>query len=156
MAGNSRLMTCVSLGYNMPVKVINYRNEIISEGIKINKNKMSKIAKFIIKSHNLNSKIKFGTGKNKGDYEWVSDTITIETNPKSMLDFIESVLHECDHAKMRKKYGADGYEQAYTLSGQVMVDKGKDFYWDNPFEKQARRYEKTAKKWMKKISHFTN
>ena len=25
---------------------------------------------------------------------------------------------------MRKKYGADGYEQAYTVSGQLMVDKG--------------------------------
>lgn len=156
MAGNSRLMVSVSLGYNMPVKVIKYSRKIVSEGLKINKNKISEIAKFIIKSHNLNSKIKFGDGKNKGDYEWISDTITIEQNPKSMLDFIESVLHECDHAKMRKKLGPKGYEVAYTRAGALMVDKGKDFYWDNPFEQQARKYEKSAPKWMKKISHFTN
>ena len=38
-----------------------------------------------------------------------------------------------------------------------MVDKGKDFYWDNPFEKQAEKYaEKNSKKYMKKIQSFLN
>ena len=58
---------------------------------------------------------------------------------------------------MRKKLGADGYEETYTIAGQKMVDKGKDFYWDNPFEKQAEKYaEKNSKKYMKKIQSFLN
>ena len=151
LAGNSRMMMGAAFGYNMPVKIINYSQEIVKEG-KQDLKKLMLIAKAIVKDHKLKSKIKFGTGKNKGDYEWVSDTITLEQKPKSTLDFIESVLHECDHALMRKKYGPDKYELLYTRAGQLMVDKGKDFYWDNPFEVQARKYEKNAKKYIKKLN----
>ena len=55
--------------------------------------------------------------------------------------------------KKCKKLGANGYEEAYTRAGQMMVDKGKDFYWDNPFEVQAEKYaEKNVKKYIKKLN----
>ena len=53
---------------------------------------------------------------------------------------------------MRKKYGAAKYEELYTKAGEMMIQKGKDFYWDNPFEVQARKYEKNAKKYIKKLN----
>ena len=152
MAGNSRLMVATALGYNLPVKVVRYTQEIVTEAYKMSTDSMINIAKELIKLHRLNSKVKLEKSNNKADYEWVTDTITINPKQASLIDYIKSVLHEIDHARMRKKYGAAGYEQAYTISGQMMVDRGKDFYWDNPFEKQARKYEKTAKKWMKKIA----
>ena len=54
---------------------------------------------------------------------------------------------------MRKKMGSDEYEWKYTKAGQIALDKGKDFYWDNPFERQAEKYARVnGKKWLKKIS----
>ena len=70
-----------------------------------------------------------------------------------MLDFVESVLHEIDHARMRKKYGANRVRaRIHDSRSDGMVEKGKDFYWDNPFEKQAEDFAKrNAKKIYKKI-----
>ena len=153
MAGNSRMMVAAALGYNMPVKVAKYSQQIRTEGFKMKKVQLLDIAKRLVKMHGLRSKVKVEKSNNKADYEWISDTITINPYPDSLRDFVESVIHECDHAKMRKKLGANGYEEAYTRAGQMMVDKGKDFYWDNPFEKQAEKYaEKNAKKYIKKLN----
>jgi len=157
MAGNSRMMMGTAFGYNMPVKIKDYKESFIKEGFKMEKGTMIDIAKAIIKMHGLNSKVAIDRSNNKADYEWVSDTISINPQQDSIEDLVESILHECDHALMRKKLGADGYEAAYTIAGQQIVDKGKDFYWDNPFEKQAEKYaEKNAKKYMKKIQSFLN
>ena len=219
LAGNSRLIMGISLGYNVPVKIIPYSKEMVKESVnekvnhdikqiykllikygqsakdaaqmmkkhwkyvskkygnsgprgmataliglhalgerivkeeKLNKDVLIDIASKIIKLHNLKSKIKFSKSSgNKADYDWVDDVITLMPNPKNTLDFIESVLHEVDHAVMRKKYGAAKYEQLYTKAGELMIQKGKDFYWDNPFEVQARKYEKNAKKYIKKLN----
>lgn len=157
MAGNSRMMMGTAFGYNMPVKVKDYKESFITEGFKMEKGTMIDITKAIIKMHGLKSKVEIDRSNNKADYEWISDTITINPQQDSIEDFVESILHECDHAIMRKKLGADGYEETYTIAGQKMVDKGKDFYWDNPFEKQAEKYaEKNSKKYMKKIQSFLN
>ena len=91
----------------------------------------------------------------RGNYYWDTDTIVIDNNPSDMLDFVETILHEIDHAIVRKKLGANKYEVQYTKAGQEAVDKGKDFHDDNPFEIQAEKYaEKNGKKWLKKILHF--
>jgi hypothetical protein len=153
MSGNSRLMVGVSLGYNVPVKIAKYSQEIQQEGFKMKKSELLDVAKQLVKMHGLRSKVVIEKSNNKGDYEWVSDTISIDPYIDNVQDFIESVLHEIDHAKMRKKLGSDKYEQAYTRAGQIMVDKGKDFYWDNPFEKQAEKYaERNVKKYIKKLN----
>lgn len=152
MAGNSRMMMAIAFGYNMPVKIIKYKKTIYEASM--GNDKLLKVAKFIIRKHNLKSKVKFSKKSNdKGRYDWQADIITLAPNPKSMLDFVESVLHEVDHAMMRKKLGADDYEWKYTRAGQIALDNGKDFYWDNPFEKQAEKYaKKNAKKYIKKLS----
>tara|TARA_Y100000310_G_scaffold215484_1_gene216427 strand:- start:80 stop:508 length:429 start_codon:yes stop_codon:yes gene_type:complete len=132
----------------------NYTEYFVVENIKVTKAKLKKVAEYIISKHRLNSRVLFVKTNNKADYDWKADIIHMDPSPSSLLDFVESVLHEIDHAKMRKKLGAKKYEKEYQLAGDMAVHNGKDFYWDNPFEKQARKYEKTAKKWMKKISHF--
>jgi hypothetical protein len=152
MAGNSRMMMAMAFGFNMPVKIVKYK-KTIQENV-MDKNNLLKIAKFIIRKHNLKSKVNFSKKSNdRGRYDWQDDIITLAPNPKNMLDFVESVLHEVDHAVMRKKMGSDEYEWKYTKAGQIALDKGKDFYWDNPFEKQAEKYARVnGKKWLKKIS----
>ena len=104
----------------------------------------------------LKSKVKISrSSKLRGNYHWDSDTIVIDNNPSDMLDFVETVLHEIDHAVMRKKLGANKYEIQYTKAGQEAVDLGLDFHDNNPFEIQAEKYaEKNGKKWLKKILHF--
>ena len=152
LAGNSRMMMAIAFGYNMPVKTLKFSKEIVGEQ-KIKQNDLLNVAKKLTKKYGVRSKLTFksGTG-NKADYDWVKDVITLDPRPDNLLDFIESVLHEIDHAKMRKKYGANRYEQEYTLAGQMEVEKGNDFYWDNPFEKQAEDFAKrNAKKIYKKI-----
>jgi hypothetical protein len=152
LAGNSRMMMAIAFGYNMPVKTLKFSKEIVGEQ-KIKQNDLLDVAKKLTKKYGVRSKLTFksGTG-NKADYDWVKDVITLDPRPDNLLDFIESVLHEIDHAKMRKKYGANKYEQEYTLAGQLEVEKGNDFYWDNPFEKQAEDFAKrNAKKIYKKI-----
>jgi len=156
LAGNSRLMMGVAFGYNVPVKIIKYSKVIMKEN-KLKKQELMSTAIKIALMYGVRSKLRFksGTG-NKADYDWVKDIITLDPNPDNMLDFIESVLHEIDHALMRRKYGANKYEQEYTIAGQMMVDKGKDFYWDNPFEKQAEDFAKRNSKKIYKKLNFHN
>ena len=153
LAGNSRMMMAAALGYNMPVKIIKFSKEIVKEA-KFKKDDLLKIAIRIAGMYGIRSKLRFKTGTgNKADYDWMKDIITLDPNPDDMLDFVESVLHEIDHARMRKKDGPNKYEQEYTIAGQLMVDKGKDFYWDNPFEKQAEDF---AKREGKKVLKMLN
>ena len=106
----------------------------------------------IVKSYKLKSKIRFGSGKNKGDYEWKSDTINLRPSYSSIKEFLMTVLHEIHHAKERKRMGVSKYEKEYQKAGDLAVHKGKDFHDDNKFEEIAERW---AKKelfiWMKKI-----
>jgi hypothetical protein len=125
--------------------------------MKLNIEELTKIAKVIITSHKLKTKVKFINSNNKANYDWDSDIITVNTHKqKSLEDFIETILHEVDHALMRKTLGANKYEKAYTLAGQREVDNGNDFYDDNPFEIRAEKYAKqNSSKWIKKILHFS-
>ena len=156
LAGNSRLMMAAAFGFNMPVKIIKFKKEIVKEA-KFKKDELLKVAIRIANMFGVRSKLRFqaGTG-NKADYDWMKDIITLDPYPDNMLDFIESVLHEIDHARMRRKYGPNKYEQEYTIAGQLMVDKGKDFYWDNPFEKQAEDFAKRNSKKIYKKLNFHN
>ncbi len=59
------------------------------------------IASEIVKSYGLKSKIRFKAGRNKADYNWVSDIITLRPSYSSFKDFLITVLHEIDHATDR-------------------------------------------------------
>ena len=109
------------------------------------------IASQIVKSYKLKSKIKFGVGKNKGDYEWKSDTINLRPSYSSIKEFLMTVLHEIQHALQRKKMGASKYEKEYQKAGDMAVNKGRDFHDDNPFEEDAEKWaKKELSKWVKK------
>ena len=60
----------------------------------------------LVKHYGLRSKVKFGKvkGQNEADYDWVRDIINLKRSYPSVKEFIISVLHEIDHAKMRKRW----------------------------------------------------
>jgi len=109
------------------------------------------IAVDMVKAYKLKSKVKFKPGKNKADYNWISDVITLRPSYPSVKDFLITVLHEIDHATDRKTMGAKKYEKAYQKAGEVAIQKGGDFHDDNEFEEKAEKWARSeVKKWMKK------
>jgi len=113
-------------------------------------------AEQLVKHYKLRSRIKIGNvrGGNKGDYDWVKDIINLKKSYPSVKEFIITVLHEIDHAKMRKEMGAKKYEQEYIRAGQDAEDKGRDFHDDNEFEEQAEKWARKeySRKWKRKFS----
>ena len=113
-------------------------------------------AEYLVKQYKLRSKVKFGKvkGQNKADYDWVHDVINLRKSYPSVKEFIVTVLHEIDHAKMRKDKGWRKYEKEYTRAGQEAEDRGGDFHDDNEFEEQAERWARKeySKKWKRKFS----
>ena len=106
----------------------------------------------IVKSYGLKSKIKFTRGKDKGDYDWVTDTINLRPSYPTVKDFIITVLHEIKHALDRKKMGVKKYEKLYSVAGELAVQKGGDFHDDNKFEEIAEKWgEKEYRKWKNKF-----
>ena len=97
-------------------------------------------AQQIVKQQGLKSKIKFGAGPNKADYDWKKDIIYLRPSYPTMKEFLTTIYHEIYHAKDRKKYGANAYEKKYQRAGDIAVHKGKDFHDDNAFEEKAERY----------------
>ena len=72
-------------------------------------------AEYLVKQYKLRSKVRFGKvkGQNEADYDWVKDVINLKRNYPNVKEFIVSVLHEIDHAKMRKRMGWKKYEYEY-------------------------------------------
>ena len=97
-------------------------------------------AKQIVKKQGLKSKVMFGRGPNKADYDWKKDIIYLRPNYPTFKDFLITIYHEIDHAKDRKKYGAKTYEKKYQRAGDIAVNQGKDFHDDNYYEEKAERY----------------
>ena len=112
----------------------------------------SETATQIVKSYKLKSKIRFGRGKNKGDYEWKSDTINLRPSYSTTKEFLMTVLHEIHHALQRKKLGVSTYEKKYQQAGDIAVHQGRDFHDDNKFEEDAEKWaNKHISIWMKEI-----
>ena len=106
----------------------------------------------IVKSYGLKSKIKFTSGSNKADYDWMTDTINLRRSYSNVKDFIITILHEIKHALDAKKMGKKRYEKAYSLAGELAQQKGGDFHDDNKFEEDAEKWaKKNLSKWAKKI-----
>ena len=114
------------------------------------------IASQLVKGYGLRSKIKIGNvrGGNKADYDWVKDIINLKKSYSSVKEFIITVLHEIDHAKMRKKMGAKKYEWEYVKAGEEAEAKGRDFHDDNKYEEQAEEWARKeyGRKWKRKFS----
>tara|TARA_Y100000034_G_scaffold99374_1_gene122035 strand:- start:9 stop:401 length:393 start_codon:yes stop_codon:yes gene_type:complete len=113
-------------------------------------------AEYLVKQYKLRSKVTFGKvkGTNEADYDWVKDVINLKKSYPSVKEFIISVLHEIDHAKMRKRLGWKKYEHEYIMAGEEAEDRGGDFHDDNEFEEQAERWARKeySRKWKRKFS----
>jgi hypothetical protein len=109
----------------------------------------------LVKDYGLRSKVKFGNikGGNKGNYDWNKDIIYLKKNYPSVKEFIITVLHEIDHAKMRKRMGWKKYEVEYVKAGEEAEQKGRDFHDDNKYEEQAEQWaqDEYRKKWKRKF-----
>jgi hypothetical protein len=112
-------------------------------------------AKQLVKQYKLRSKVTFGKvkGTNEADYDWVKDVINLKRNYPSVKEFIVSVLHEIDHAKMRQKLGWKEYEREYIQAGEDAEERGGDFHDDNEYEEQAESWARKeySKKWKQKF-----
>ena len=97
-------------------------------------------AQSLVKKYKLKSKVKFGATHDYGDYIPEKDTILLNRSYPNVKEFIISVLHEIKHALDRKKMGVKKYERAYTMAGEIAVQKGGDFHDDNKFEEIAERW----------------
>jgi hypothetical protein len=109
----------------------------------------------LVKHYGLRSKVKFGKvkGQNEADYDWVKDVINLKRSYPNVKEFIVSVLHEIDHAKMRKKMGVRKYEWEYIKAGEEAEQKGGDFHDDNKYEEQAEQWaqDEYRRKWKRKF-----
>jgi hypothetical protein len=112
-------------------------------------------AEYLVKQYKLRSKVTFGKvkGQNEADYDWVKDVINLKRNYPSVKEFIVSVLHEIDHAKMRKRLGWKKYEHEYVKAGEEAEKRGRDFHDDNKYEEQAEQWaqDEYKRKWKKKF-----
>ena len=97
-------------------------------------------AEQLVKKYGLKSKVRFTSGKNMADYDWVRDVINLRKSYPTVKQFLITVLHEIKHALDRKKMGVKKYEKAYTIAGELAVQKGGDFHDDNKFEEIAEKW----------------
>ena len=97
-------------------------------------------AQQLVKKYGLKSKVKFTRGQNMADYDWVTDTINLRPSYPTVKEFLITVLHEIKHALDRKKMGVKKYEKAYSMAGEIAVQKGGDFHDDNKFEEIAEKW----------------
>jgi len=138
--------------HGLTKKTIKPKNEVISPEILLERMDFLEIAKGIVKAHKLKSKVVFiRKGKDKGDYIPETDTMEIETT-SDFEDFLFTVLHECHHALMAKRYGAKKFMKMYTQAGTMAVYHELDPHDDNKWEKKADKYaERSIKGWLSKL-----
>ena len=112
------------------------------------------VASELIKNYRLKSKVKFGTyGKDKGGYNWDTDTINLNRYYPKVSEFIITVLHEIHHALQIKKYGRRKFMKMYNQASKMAQFDGKDRYWANKWEKKAENWaqQEYRKKWKSKF-----
>ena len=67
---------------------------------------------------------------------------------ESNIDFKLSFLHEVHHAIQGRKYGIDNFAKKYNSEGDTLLERGRDEYWTNKYEKSAERFaNEELKKW---------
>jgi len=103
----------------------------------------------LVKQYGLKSKIKFGSGKNFGEYIPETDTITLRKSYPSVKEFLMTILHEIGHALDAKRIGVNKYIKKYTQAGTMAAYDGLDPHDDNKWEEKAEKFaEKELSKWL--------
>ena len=103
----------------------------------------------LVKQYGLKSKIKFGSGKNFGEYIPETDTITLRKSYSSVKEFLMTILHEIGHALDAKRIGVKKYIKKYTQAGTMAAYDGLDPHDDNKWEEKAEKFaKKELSKWL--------
>ena len=107
------------------------------------------VATELVKNYNLKSKVKFGSGKDMGEYVPETDTVTLRKSYPSVKEFLMTILHEIGHALDAKRLGVRKYIKKYTQAGTMAQYDGLDPHDDNKWEEKAERFaEKEVKKYL--------
>ena len=107
------------------------------------------IAETLIKQYGLKSKVKFGSGKDFGEYVPETDTVTLRRSYPNVKEFLLTVLHEIGHALDAKRLGVRKYIKKYTQAGTMAQYDGLDPHDDNKWEEKAERFaRKELSKWL--------
>ena len=103
----------------------------------------------LVKQYGLKSKIKFGGGKNFGEYIPETDTITLRKSYPNAKEFLMTILHEIGHALDAKRIGVNKYIKKYTQAGTMAAYDGLDPHDDNKWEEKAEKFaKKELSKWL--------
>ena len=103
----------------------------------------------LVKQYKLKSKIKFGSGKDFGEYIPETDTITLRKSYPNAKEFLMTVLHEIGHALDAKNLGIRKFMKKYTQAGTMAAYDGLDPHDDNKWEEKAEKFaEKELSKWL--------
>ena len=106
-------------------------------------------AETIVKQYGLKSKVKFGSGKDMGEYVPETDTVTLRKSYPSVKEFLMTILHEIGHALDAKRLGVRKYIKKYVQAGTMATYRGLDPHDDNKWEEKAERFaKKELSKWM--------
>jgi len=106
-------------------------------------------AETIIKQYGLKSKVKFGSGKDFGEYVPETDTVTLRRSYPSVKEFLMTILHEIGHALDAKRIGVKKFMKKYVQAGTMAQYRGLDPHDDNKWEEKAERFaKKEISKWM--------
>tara|TARA_A100001391_G_C4944842_1_gene245533 strand:- start:63 stop:452 length:390 start_codon:yes stop_codon:yes gene_type:complete len=107
------------------------------------------VAKQLVRSYGLRSKVKMGRGKNFGEYVPETDTVTLRPSYKSVKDFLLTILHEIGHALDAKRLGKKKFMKKYTQAGTMAAYDGLDPHDDNKWEEKAEKFAKRElSKWL--------
>lgn len=107
------------------------------------------LSQTIVKQYGLRSKVKFGSGKDFGEYVPETDTITLRRSYPSVKEFLLTILHEIGHALDAKRIGVNKYIKKYTQAGTMAAYDGLDPHDDNKWEEKAERFaRKELSKWL--------
>mgnify|MGYP003645081198 FL=1 len=103
----------------------------------------------LVKQYGLKSKIKFGSGKDFGEYIPETDTITLRKSYPNVKEFLMTVLHEIGHAKDAQRLGKSKFMKKYTQAGTMAAYDGLDPHDDNKWEEKAESFaKKELSKWL--------
>ena len=107
------------------------------------------IASQLVKQYGLKSKVKFGSGKDFGEYVPETDTVTLRRSYPNVKEFLMTILHEIGHALDAKRLGVRKYIKKYTQAGTMATYHGLDPHDDNKWEEKAEKFaKKELKKWL--------
>ena len=107
------------------------------------------LATTLVKQYGLKSKVKFGGGKDFGEYVPETDTVTLRRSYPNTKEFLMTILHEIGHALDAKRLGVRKYIKKYTQAGTMAQYDGLDPHDNNKWEEKAEKFaKKELSKWL--------